>query len=315
MLFQYRCGVRYQWWQGDVLVVLDTPVDRSMKGLYPILATPFDSNDQVVVEDLQCEVDFVIDKGVHGIGIANASEIYKLSEAERDLVIQVVVDQNRGRVPVVVNTGAPSTVVTIQYSRRAEELGADAVMIVPPGASPEGTKQHFRSVAEAVSVPIFMQDVPTGPVPPTLAAEIAHDIPSACYIKSEAGPQSRIAEAVAAGNGELIVFGGASGSMLLEELRSGAVGTMPHAVAPDLFRSVLDLYDAGDYEAAETTFNAMTPLLRAQGNGPTPLYLIKEVLRMRGIFTTNNVRQPVAQPSDNDYRELRATVEKLVIVD
>ncbi|MCH2321189.1 MAG: hypothetical protein MK384_05990, partial [SAR202 cluster bacterium] len=71
----------------------------------------------------------------------------------------------------------------------------------------------------------------------------------------------------------------------------------------------------GDYEAAESTFNAMTPLLRAQGNGPTPLYLIKEVLRMRGIFTTNNVRQPVAQPSENDYRDLRATVEKLGIVD
>ena len=87
-----------------------------MRGLYPILAMPFDSNDQVDVEDLQREVDFVIDKGVHGIGIANASEIYKLSEAERDLVIQTVVGQNRGRVPVVVNTGAPSTIVTIHLS-------------------------------------------------------------------------------------------------------------------------------------------------------------------------------------------------------
>jgi len=287
-----------------------------MRGLYPIIATPFDNGDNVDVEDLQREIDFVIEKGSHGIGIALASEVYKLSEAERDLVTTTVVEQAAGRVPVVVNTGAPSTSLTIHYSTRAEELGADAVMIVPPALATDAatTKAYYRATAEAISIPIFMQDVPNAPVAPALAAEIAHEIPLACYIKSEAGPASRIKQTVEAGGDALIVFGGASGGMLLEELKAGMVGTMPHAAAPDLFRNIWDLYHDGSYAEAETAFNAMTPLLRAQINGPTPLFLIKEILRMRGVFKTNRVRLPAVEPSDADYKALRDTVERLGLV-
>ena len=97
-------------------------VDRSMRGVYPILSMPFDEKGRIDVEDLQREVEFAIAAGVHGVGIAMASEIVKLSEAERDLAARTVVDQVRGRVRVVVNAGAPGTDLAIQYSRRAEEL-------------------------------------------------------------------------------------------------------------------------------------------------------------------------------------------------
>ena len=120
-----------------------------MQGLFPILATPFDGDDRIDVEDLRREVDFVIENGAHGVGIAFASEVVKLSEAERDVTTRTVVEQAAGRVPIVVNTGAPSTAVTVQYSKRAEELGVDASMVTPPvGVSAEVVKEYYQRVSD-----------------------------------------------------------------------------------------------------------------------------------------------------------------------
>ena len=79
-------------------------------GVFPILLTPFDEQERIDEDSLRGEVDFVIDAGVHGVGLALGSEILSLSEAERQQLIRSVVDQVSGRVPVVVNTGAQSSV-------------------------------------------------------------------------------------------------------------------------------------------------------------------------------------------------------------
>src|SRR6266567_3281309 len=103
-----------------------------MLGIFPILVTPFDEREDIDEESLRRLVDFNIDAGVHGLGIALGSEILKLTEPERQHVISVVVDQTRGRVPVVVNTGAQANRTAALYSRQAEDLGASAVMCLPP---------------------------------------------------------------------------------------------------------------------------------------------------------------------------------------
>ena len=149
-------------------------VDRTMRGVYPILAMPFDEQSRIDVEDLQREVDFAIEAGVHGVGIAMASEIFKLSETERDLATTTVVEQVRGRVKVVVNTGAPGTDLAVQYSLRAEELGADAVMVIPPSAPPTTgahVREYYRRISDAIGVPIFIQDITGASVAPTLAVQ------------------------------------------------------------------------------------------------------------------------------------------------
>ncbi len=270
-----------------------------MRGVFPILAMPFDDAERIDVEDLRREVEFVIEKGAHGVGIAFASEVVKLSESERDLAARTVVDQAGGRVPVVVNTGAPSTALTVEYSRRAEALGASAVMITPvPGVSPDAAKEHYRRVSEGVGIPIFIQDVPAASVSPRLAGEMAREIEGVQYIKAE-------------GQGALTVFGGAGGAFFIEEMRRGSVGIMPHAALPDLFREVWDLFQSGEESEAVSRFNCMTPLLRVmtQGAGPSSLHLVKETLRLRGVFTSVNVRHPDTPPSAFTYGELRDAVE------
>src|SRR5437899_10703771 len=93
---------------------------------------PFDKVGHIDLETLRREVEFMVEAGVHGVGIALASEVPTLSEAERDLALSTVVDQARRRVRVVMNTGAAGTDLAVLYSRRAEDLGADAVMLLPP---------------------------------------------------------------------------------------------------------------------------------------------------------------------------------------
>lgn len=291
----------------------------TMQGVFPILATPFDDDDRIDVEDLQREVEFAIEKGAHGVGIALASEVMKLSEAERDLATKTVVDQAKGRVPVVVNTGAPSTSLTILYSKRVEELGADATMITPPTAvSSDAIREYYRRVSDATNIPIFIQDVPTASISPALVAEMARDIEGVQYIKAESPPTPpSIAGFVEAGGDDLTVFGGAGGAFFIEEMRRGSVGIMPHTAVPEFFRTVWDLFHDGDVPNAETEFNRMTPLLRVmtQGAGPSSLHLVKEVLRLRGVFKSINVRPPDTPPSEFTYRELRDAVEALGLID
>ena len=147
-----------------------------MNGIFPILATPFDDKGQIDFEDLEREVEWMIDVGVNGVGIAVASEIYKLTDPERDEVLSSIVKQVNGRVPVVMNTGAMGTDVTVYYSQRAEELGANALMIRPPSfiSMPAAEViEFFARVGASVGIPIFQQDQGSAQVSPGMAIEIA----------------------------------------------------------------------------------------------------------------------------------------------
>ena len=293
-----------------------TMVDRTMRGVYPILSMPFDDQGRIDVEDLEHEVDFFVESGVHGMGVAMASEVYKLSESERDLATRTVVERTRGRAKVVINTGAPGTDLAIQYSRRAQELGADAVMVIPPTTMPTSSAQvreYYRRISDAIEVPIFIQDIGTAPVPPPLAVQIAREAEQACYAKVEVPPTApRVAEALALGGDDLIVFGGAGGNFYLEELRRGSVGTMPGAAIPEVFRRVWDLYQAGEDGQASREFDRYAPLLKTLGQGlGLANFLTKEVLRIRGVFKSVHVRHPAVPPDELAYREVRRLVEEL----
>src|SRR5688500_13355191 len=110
----------------------------TMRGVYPILLTPFDEASRIDEESLRRLVEFDVQAGVHGLCVALGSEVFKLSEAERVQATRIVVDQVRGRVPVVINTGAAGTDLAVLYSTTAEEHGADALMVMPPSFMPVG---------------------------------------------------------------------------------------------------------------------------------------------------------------------------------
>ncbi len=216
-----------------------------MRGVVPILVMPFDEQGRIDEDDLRSEVEFVLASGVHGVGLALGSEFLKLTEDERRRATAVAVEQVRGRVPVVVNTGAQSNIVARLYSRQAEELGADAVMCMPPtmGVSGAGMRAYFKAVSDAVSVPIFVQDTSYVTVPAPLIRQIAEESERVRYAKIESPPNpQRVQEAVQASDGLVTVFGGSAGTYFVEELRRGSVGTMPWPSTPREFVRVWDLW-------------------------------------------------------------------------
>ncbi len=297
-------------------------VDRTMNGIFPILATPFDDKGQIDFEDLEREVEWMIGVGVNGIGIAVASEIYKLTDPERDEVLSSVVKQTNGRVPVVMNTGAMGTDVTVYYSQRAEELGANALMIRPPSfiAMPASEViEFFARVGASVGIPVFQQDQATAQVPPAMAIEISRRHENLCYIKVETAPTvPRMAETAALrdaatdAGGDLILFGGAGGTFLFEELRRGSVGTMPGSVLPDVFVNVWERWQDGDEEGAEAEFRRYGALIRTLKQ-PQGLdnWIYKEILVRRGIFKSAHARHPAVKPDRFQIYELEQMLDEL----
>ena len=288
-----------------------------MRGVFPILVTPFDERSQVDEDSLRSLVEFNLAAGVHGLGVALGSEIFKLSEAERDQVTRIVVGQVRGRVPVVINTGAAGTDLAVYYSQVAERNGADALMIIPPSFMPAGpgeVREYYRAISDAVGIPIFIQDTPAAPVSAGLARQIAEECRRVRYIKVETPPlASKVADMVAGAGEQLVVFGGAGGGYFIEELRRGSQGTMPFCTQPEAFVEVWNLYQSGDERAAHAVFDrTIAPVNRIAGQGVGLFYQVhKEILRQRGVIRTAMVRGPATPLDELTSRELQQVIDEL----
>ena len=291
--------------------------EKTMRGVYPILVTPFDEKSRVDEESLRSLVEFNITSGVHGLGVALASEVFKLTEAERVQVSRIVVDQTSGRVPVVINTGAAGTDLAVHYSVTAEENGADALMVMPPSFLPAGeveTREYFKAISDAVKIPIFIQDTSSAPVSASLAGQIAEESEQVRYIKVESLPTpAKVAATSALAGHVLVIFGGAGGNYFIEEMRRGSVGTMPSCTQPEAFVEVWDLFQDGDEKGARAAFQRrILPLNRISAPTPSAFYHIyKEVLRQRGVIRTAVVRGPSTPLDDLTLRELRDVIEEL----
>ncbi len=290
--------------------------DRNFAGVFPILQMPFNETGRIIFEDLRAEVEYAIRGGVHGVGIAYGSEVNKLDDHERDEALSAVVDQANGRIKVVMNTGAPSTVQTIHYTRAAKVLGADAVMIAPPAIAGIPTtllRQHFIDVAGSSDIPIYMQDMTGAGMAPALMADLSSAHENLCYAKIETLPTpNRFSETAALAGDGLSMFGGANGVFFIEEMRRGAKGTMQGIALCDIVRKTWDHFQAGDEIAAESMWNHFQPLVKLYTLGEGQLYWVaKEILRRRGVFTEAYPRMPAVKPDDGIFRELDSLMERL----
>ncbi len=283
-----------------------------IRGVIPILKTPFDLDDRVDEESLRREVDYCIDAGAHGLGIAFGSELPKLSEAERTLVARVTIDQACGRIPIVMSTGYPATVLAARASREAEALGASAVMLIPPANGLPEAEIHgyFRAVAAAIRIPIVVQVMTGAHLSGDELAALARAVPQVQFAKVESAPPAEsVAEAIAKAGDRVTIIGGASGSALIEELDIGSRGTMPHAALVGSFVRIWDLWHAGRREDARETWQREIAPLNAIGGA-----VYKEMLRREGVIAHSHFRAPAESQLDNEaLRKLDRLCETLGI--
>src|SRR5579863_8174085 len=131
---------------------------KTFRGTYTVMITPFTLDGDVDAEALRGFVDWQIGQGLHGlIPLGSTGEFLSLDDDEKALVAETVIAQAAGRVPVLIGTGAEDTREVMRLSRRAESLGADGVMIIPPFYSTptdEEIVHHYRTVSGAIGIPI-----------------------------------------------------------------------------------------------------------------------------------------------------------------
>src|SRR5688572_25490231 len=135
-----------------------------LEGVYSVLPTPFLDNGDLDEPSLRRVVDLFIGAGVSGVtALGVTGEVARLEEPERARVLEVVVDQVKGRVGVVAGTSADGTRTCISYSRLARECGATAVMVSPPRMpklNSDAVMRHYAALADAVDIEIVVQDYP-----------------------------------------------------------------------------------------------------------------------------------------------------------
>ena len=210
------------------------------RGVFPVVPTIFDERGALDLAGQRRAVDFMIDAGSHGLCVlANFSEQFALTDAERDRVMRQVLDHVAGRVPVIVTTTHFGSQICADRSAAAQAAVAAMVMIMPPyhGAtirvSEGGIMDFFRRVSDAVSIPIMIQDAPVAGTPLSAAflARMAREIEHVTYFKIEtAQAAAKLRDLIALG-GEAVIgpWDGEEAITLMADLEAGATGAMTGA--------------------------------------------------------------------------------------
>ena len=289
-----------------------------LQGVYNIVPTPFAPDGSLDEASLTRLVDFVIDRGVHGLTILGVlGEAGKVSEAERDRIVEVSIEAAAGRVPVCVGTTHAATDQCIALSRRAESQGAGALMIAPPALSrtnEAALRRHYLAVAEAVDLPIVVQDYPASGgifMSPEFIGRLADENPALRHLKLEDEPTAPKTSAVLAANPAVRIFGGLGGLFMLEELRRGAVGTMTGFGFPEILLDIYERFVAGDIDGATDVFYRYLPLIRFENQAGINLALRKHVYQLRGAITSSRVRAPFAALDETTKTELAEILARL----
>ncbi|HLJ06291.1 MAG TPA: dihydrodipicolinate synthase family protein [Acetobacteraceae bacterium] len=196
-------------------------------GTYTVMVTPFSDDGSVNVAALRAFVDWQIAEGIHGlIPLGSTGEFLSLSDDEKELVAATVIEQAARRVPVLIGTGSEDTREVVRLSRRAEAMGADGVMIIPPFYSTptdEEIVHHYRTVSDAIGIPIMVYNNPAVAnidLRPALVARLS-EIDNCRYIKESTLEVTRVRDIIRLCGNRMRVFGGILG---FESFVEGAVG-------------------------------------------------------------------------------------------
>ncbi|MBM3524587.1 MAG: dihydrodipicolinate synthase family protein [Alphaproteobacteria bacterium] len=272
------------------------------RGVYPIAPTPFMPNGELDLDGMKRVLDCMIDQGVDGICIlANYSEQFVLSDAERETLLDLSMKHVAGRVPVIVTVSHYSTQIAAARGVRAAKAGAAMLMMMPPyhGATLRaGDKlivEHFARVADAARIPIMVQDAPLSGVALSvpLLLQMARDLPLVRWFKIETpGTAAKLRALVEAG-GKTITgpFDGEESITLMADLDAGATGTMPSALLPDLIKPVLVHVAAGRRAEAMAQYARILPLINYE-NRQCGLRATKAAMMEGGVIRSDALRHP-----------------------
>ena len=288
-------------------------------GVIPALVTPFtDDGKQVDEARLRALVRYVLEKGATGVvPCGTTGEFQNLTIDERRSVTKIVVDEVKGRVPVIAGTGCSSTDLTVEMTRFAKEAGVDAALIVTPyyhKPAMRGIYEHYRVVAESVDLPIMLYNIPqvTGVLLPWQIVEDLAEIPNIVGVKDSSGELRYILALIEKTRPKLSIMCGHD-EVVQPALAAGCSGMILASanIIPDVWIQLYDSFHRGELEKArdiQLKIQKFCRVIVKSGSvGP------KAALDMIGV-KVGPVRLPLTQGGEltyEDREELRIDLEKL----
>lgn len=286
-----------------------------IKGIIPPIVTPMDPVDESVnIPELRNQVERQIAAGVHGIfPFGTNGEAYILSMEEKEQILEAVVDQVKGRIPVYAGTGCISTRDTVYLSKRAQQLGADALSIITPSFAAASQKElydHYVEVAKHVDIPIILYNIParTGnKLLPETVAKLAKDVDVIMGAKDSSGDLDNLMAYIQVTRDigkDFAVLAGNDGNILKCLKAGGAGGVAGRAnLWPKTIASIYDHFVAGELEEAEKAQESITSLGRVFKFG-NPNTIIKKGTALLG-YPVGDCRKPFNYLCDEGMEELK----------
>ena len=283
-------------------------------GVLPAVVTPF-KNGEVDEDSLRELIEFQIENGVHGIvPCGTTGESATLSHEEHERVVEITVEQVKGRVPVVAGTGSNNTAEAIRLTAHAKKAGADGVLMISPyynKPTQEGIYQHYKKVAQEVAIPIVVYNSPgrtASNIEPTTFARLA-EIDNSVGVKEASGSMTQITEIIRLCGDKLTVVSGEDFLTypLMAVGGKGVICVVANIVPRDM-ADLCNLLLAGEYEKAKPLYYRLLPLCHAMfyETNPAP---VKAALEMMGKISSGEVRLPLAPMSEDNRNKVRKELE------
>ncbi|RJP17935.1 MAG: dihydrodipicolinate synthase family protein [Deltaproteobacteria bacterium] len=293
------------------------PPKGNFEGVYPILATPFDDEENVDLESFGRLVRFMADIGVDGVTILGVlGESGRMVDAERERLIRTAVAAAGGRIPVIVGTSHKGTAATGTLSRMAESLGAAAVMVTPsrePVPNEDRVFEYFRRAVGGISIPVVVQDHPASTevhMSVELLLRIVREIPGVACIKEEAPPTPTRIAALARGmtSRKVPILTGLGALYGMFDLECGSSGFMTGFAFPEVLIAIVKAVREKRMDDAWALYRRFLPLIVFEQQPGVAVR--KEILRMRGLIAGGRVRHPGAALSPDAAKQLRAVLDR-----
>ena len=293
-----------------------------MRGCATALVTPFKSDGAVDLERMRALVERQIEGDVRLlVPCGTTGESVTMSGAEREAVISATVEVAKGRAHVIAGTGSNNTSAAVEGSRRARELGADAVLVVAPyynKPTQEGLYQHFRAVAESVpDTPVMLYNVP-GRTASNISAEttlrLARDVENIVAVKEASGNLAQIMEILRARPKDFLVLSG-DDAMTFAMIALGADGLVSVASneAPALMSRMVEDALEGRFDVAREAHYRLLPLMDVNfiESSPGP---VKAALKLMGLLE-ENLRLPLVPVTDKSRERVREVLSELGLLE
>lgn len=292
--------------------------NKPLAGVLPVLHTPLTEDGQIDATTLHRQIDWAFQTGADGVVIAMVSEILRLGYNGRRELAELVCAAVNQRGSTVISVGAESTHEAVELAQHAQQLGATAVMAIPPVATRLSAKaacDYFAGIAHSISIPLVVQDA-SGYVGSAIDLDVYLQLlnqfgSQRILFKPEASPLGpNLSKLRDATQGRARIFEGSGGINLVDCYRRGIVGTMP---GTDLLDAIVALWHALEEGNEERIYQLSLPIsglvaLQLQAGLDGFLAIEKYLMQKRGIFRNTHQIQPTAWSIDV---ETQAEVDRL----